>query len=174
MIGGKKKGGKKVAVTATPEMTRGESQVMVEIMKRDRNNLMIHLIIGLALTLLISIGLPIAYLVYLKRLEDQKCVCATSHELFQRLRIIVVVQLAFTILLPLVTVLPRSLSMALSLVIAIVMASTFLVWFRDMGTLKCMCTHGWEKNIWLVMSVIDVAFFVLYIVAAIMTGFIGN
>lgn len=168
MIGGKKKGGKKI--TASPKTVAPE----IAVLKSERSFVMIHAIIAFAITLLITVGLPIAYLVYLKRLEDQKCDCATTHELFQRLRVIVIVQLAFTLLLPLLAFLPQHFCMALSLVITVVMATTFLVWFRDMAALKCLCTRGWEKNIWLVMSVIDVTFFVLYIIAAVLTGFIGN
>jgi hypothetical protein len=172
MIGGKKKGGKRAAPAST--FTSAPKSGDAIALRSMRNAMAIRLMIALFVTLLVAVGLPIAYLVYLKRLEDQKCVCATSHELFQRLRIVVVVQLAFTVLLPLVVFLPKSWSMALSLVVSIVMASTFLVWFRDMATLKCMCTRGWEKNVWLVMSVLDVTFFVLYVIAAVMTSMIGN
>ena len=161
MIGGKKSGSRKTSVSA-------DTRVLSEVVREGSG--LIPQIIALALTLLLTIGLPIAYLVYLKRLEDQKCVCATSHELFQRLRVVVVLQLAFTILLPLISILPPSFSMALSLVMTIVMGTTFLVWFRDMATLKCMCTRGWEKNVWLVMSMIDVTFFLLYVIAAVMAG----
>ena len=60
----------------------------------------IAVIAALVFSLLVAVGLPLIYLLYLRRLEKDKCDCATEHYLFQRLKMIVVAQLALVILLP--------------------------------------------------------------------------
>ena len=132
----------------------------------------IAVIAALVFSLLVAVGLPLIYLLYLRRLEKDKCDCATEHYLFQRLKMIVVAQLALVILLPITMLVSNQLARALSLIISIAVAVMFVVWFRDMGRLHCLCTQSWERTIWLIMSVLDLSYIVLVMLAAVLTAFV--
>ena len=127
-------------------------------------------VIALLISLFINIGLPIIYLTYLQKLEDRKCECAITHELFQTMRYLVIAQLACTVVLPLIAIIPRQLRAGVSIAVGIAHAITFMVWFRAMGNLRCLCSDSWEKKVWVSMSVLYLSFLAMSILALLLTA----
>jgi len=127
-------------------------------------------VIVLLISVLINIGLPIIYLTYLQKLEDRRCGCAVTHELFQTMRYLVIAQLACTVVLPLIAVIPRQLRAGVTISVGIAHAITFMVWFRAMGNLRCLCSDSWEKKVWVSMSVLYLSFIAMSILALLLTA----
>lgn len=127
-------------------------------------------VIALLISLFINIGLPIIYLTYLQKLEDRKCECAVTHELFKTMRYLVIAQLACTVVLPLIAIIPHQLRAGVTIAIGIAHAITFMVWFRAMGSLRCLCSDSWEKKVWVSMSILYLSFVAMSILALLLTA----
>lgn len=114
---------------------------------------------------LVRLILPTIYFTYLRKLEKLKCVCATSHALFVRLKVLLVVQVALS-LLPWVaqTLLGKRLAKFVRFAVGAALVVTFLIWFRDMKKLECKCSDAWQKTLWFWVSVftaVDIALILL-------------
>jgi len=139
-------------------------------MELSRGQVMQCMVASLVVSLAINIGLPLMYLTYLRRLEDQHCQCAVTHDLFQTLRWLVIAQLAFTVILPFVTIVPRELRVGASAALGIANALILLTWTRAMNDLKCLCSDGWQKNVWAAMSALYLSFVALTVIMLVLTN----
>ena len=117
----------------------------------------------------LSLIMPLIYLAYMHQLETLKCACATTHELFPRLKLLTIAMFALMLASEFVVALVgKKLLKFAKLGITCLLVVAFLVWFADMQKLRCECSDRWQKYLWFVTTCLNALALVFGLVALVL------
>ena len=119
----------------------------------------------------LHVALYVIYLNYLKRLEQEKCECATAHALFPWLKFFALAVIVLTFAVPVAKLLLHSVGVVVDsspyyAIFAIAMAAVVVKWYMDMRKLRCQCSDGIEKHLWFATSAVHLAMSALAVVSS--------